>query len=362
MSAPDPVAGSVVDSVLDSVADPSSPRPAPVVFGLAGTALSAPERPFFAEADPLGFILFARNCETPGQVRALVEDLRDLVGRADAPVLIDQEGGRVARLGPPHWRRSPAAWNFVELARRAPESGVEAARLNARLMACELAALGIDVDCAPVLDVRQADAHEVIGDRAHGDDPNIVSALGRAVAEGLLAGGVLPVIKHVPGHGRARADSHLELPRVDTPRRDLAAIDFAPFAALADMPWAMTAHVLYAALDSERPATTSAKVIAEVIRGEIGFDGVLVSDDLGMKALGGPLGARGADALTAGCDLALHCSGKMDEMLAVRAALPAMTTACAERLARGRAALASPPDPVEPAALAARLDTLLGRA
>lgn len=330
-----------------------------MIFGLAGLALDAAERAFFAEADPTGFILFTRNCAAPEQIRALVSDLRDCVGRADAPVLIDQEGGRVARLGPPHWRKTPAAWRFVELARQDPAVGVEAARLNARLMAVELSALGIDVDCAPVLDVRQPDAHEIIGDRAHGDDPATVADLGRAVAEGLMAGGVLPVIKHIPGHGRARADSHLELPRVEAAREALATVDFAPFAALAEMPWGMTAHVLYSALDSERPATTSPIVIREVVRGEIGFDGVLVSDDLGMKALGGPLGARAADALAAGCDLALHCCGVMDEMASIMASLPAMTEPCAERLARGRRRLASTSDGIEPEVLAARLDRLL---
>lgn len=352
MSAPEPVRPKPAGAQ-------SPPRPAPVIFGLAGTAPDARERSFFSEADPLGFILFARNCESPEQIRALTGELRAILGRDDAPILIDQEGGRVARLGPPHWRRPPAAWRFVELAREDPAAGAEAARINARLMACELAALGIDVDCAPVLDVRQPDAHEVIGDRAHGEDPATVAALGRAVAEGLLAGGVLPVIKHIPGHGRARADSHLELPRVATPRAALAATDFAPFRALADMPWGMTAHVLYAALDPTRPATTSPRVIADVIRGEIGFDGVLVSDDLGMKALGGPLGVRAGDALTAGCDLALHCSGAMDEMVAVMTGLPAMTAACAKRLARGRDALASPPSAIDPVALAARLDAML---
>jgi beta-N-acetylhexosaminidase len=325
-------------------------------------ALDARERPFFAEADPLGFILFARNCVTPEQILALTCELRGILGRNDAPILIDQEGGRVARLGPPHWRRSPAAWNFVELARRNADAGAEAARLNARLMAADLDAVGIDVDCAPVLDVRQADAHEVIGERAHGEDPATVAALGRAVAEGLMAGGVLPVIKHLPGHGRARADSHLELPRVDTPRGDLAKTDFAPFATLADMPWGMTAHVLYTALDPGRPATTSPKVIADVIRGEIGFDGVLVSDDLGMKALGGPLGARAGDALAAGCDLALHCSGAMAEMQAVMTGLPAMTAACERRLARGRERLQTPPEPIEATDLAMRLGALLGAA
>jgi len=332
--------------------------PKAVVFGCAGTTLSAAERRFLGAADPLGFILFERNCAEPGQVRGLVAALREAVGREDAPVLIDQEGGRVTRLKPPRWRAPPAPARFGELAGHDRAAALEAARLNARLIAHDLGALGIDVDCAPVADVPSPEGHEVIGDRALARDPVTVAALAGAVCEGLLAGGVLPVIKHLPGHGRARVDSHRELPRVATSREQLRGVDFVPFQALAHMPWAMTAHVVYSAIDPERPATHSPRLIAEVIRGEIGFDGVLVSDDLSMQALSGGLGERAARALAAGCDLALHCSGDLAEMETVAAAAAPLSVAARERL--GRAARAArPADAIDPAALAARLDLLL---
>lgn len=330
------------------------------MFGCAGPHLGAEERRFFRDANPLGFILFERNCDSPDQVRALVAQLRDAVGRQDAPVLIDQEGGRVVRLHPPHWRAAPAAARFARLAETDPVAAADAAWANARLMAAELATLGITVDCAPVLDVPQPGAHAVIGDRAHGADPATVAALGRAVAEGLLAGGVAPVIKHIPGHGRARADSHRELPTVAASRAALSAVDFAPFRALSDMPWAMTAHVLYTALDGARPATTSPGIVADVVRGEIGFDGVLVSDDLGMAALDGPVGRRAADALAAGCDVALHCGGDRGEMEAVAAEACPMTAQAVERLARAEAMRRAGAGPVDEGALLARLDDLLG--
>ncbi|MBL6935688.1 MAG: beta-N-acetylhexosaminidase [Alphaproteobacteria bacterium] len=291
--------------------------PAAVIFGCAGETLNERERQFFSRVDPLGFILFARNCRTPGQIRALTGDLRDCVGRGDAPILIDQEGGKVARLQPPQWRDAPAARSLGELARRDREKGGEAAYLNARLMAVELTDLGIDVDCAPVLDLPQPDAHDVIGSRAFADDPEMAVFLGRKACEGLLDGGVTPVIKHIPGHGRATCDSHESLPVVEASREELENHDFIPFRELSDMPWAMTAHVVYEAMDPEHPATMSSVVIAEVIRGHMGFDGVLVSDDLSMKALGGDMASRAAAALEAGCDLALHCNGEMDEMEAV---------------------------------------------
>ncbi|MCW5749304.1 MAG: beta-N-acetylhexosaminidase, partial [Alphaproteobacteria bacterium] len=276
---------------------------AAMIFGCAGHRLSADERSFFRDVDPLGFILFARNVATPAQLRALTSDLRDSVGRADAPVLIDQEGGRVARLKPPYWRVAPPAAVFGELYAREPETAVEAARLNARLIAADLTPLGIDVDCAPVLDVTVPGAHGVIGDRAFGVDPATVAALGRAQADGLLLGGVMPVMKHIPGHGRARADSHLELPVVEATRGELEASDFAPFRALADLPWAMTAHVLYRALSGNRPATTSDVVVRDIIRGHIGFDGLLLTDDLSMGALDGTCAERAAASLAAGCDV-----------------------------------------------------------
>lgn len=339
-------------------------RPRAVLFGCAGPSLSAEERAFFAAANPLGFILFARNCQTPEQVRALVAALRDSVGRADTPVLIDQEGGRVARLGPPHWRKAPPAARFGALAAVSLERARRAVWLNARLIAAELAALGITVDCAPVLDLALPETHRVIGDRAYGAEPALVAELGRACCDGLLAGGVLPVLKHMPGHGRARVDSHLELPEVGASRALLAAIDLAPFKALADQPWAMTAHVRYRALDPASPATLSRTVVQDVIRGELGFDGVLVSDDLGMKALAGGLDALAAGVLAAGCDLGLHCSGVPAEMAAVIAGTAPLSEAAARRIARGDALISSShrraaTAPFDAAAALAELDALL---
>jgi beta-N-acetylhexosaminidase len=308
--------------------------PRAVILGCAGEELSADERHFFADADPLGFILFRRNCGSPDQVRGLVEALRGCVGRGDAPILIDQEGGRVARLRPPHWRLYPPAARIAAL----PDPMArDAARLGARLIADDLARLGITVACLPVLDLPVAEADPVIGDRAYGTDPDRVARLGRAACEGLLAGGVLPVLKHIPGHGRARVDSHYACPVVATEPEELSRTDFVPFRALAGMPWAMTAHLVYRAIDPNAPATLSRRVIAEIIRGEIGFDGVLVSDDLSMRALGGALGERARRALDAGCDLALHCNGDRAEMDEIVAAAASMTAAAAARLVRGEA-------------------------
>ncbi len=315
----------------------NNPPSAASIFGCAGPVLSEDERRFFARVNPLGFILFARNIQSPDQVRALVMALRDSIGCAHAPVLIDQEGGRVQRLKPPHWRKAPAGEPFAQLAARDMEAAIAALRLNYRLIGRELADLGIDVDCAPVLDVPVAGAHDVIGDRAFGRDPVTVARLGRAVMDGLLDEGVLPIVKHIPGHGRAMVDSHLSLPVVEASRVELEARDFPPFRALADAPWAMTAHVVYQAIDATAPATTSAKVIGEIIRGIIGFDGVLVSDDLSMKALGGSFEDRTSGALDAGCDVVLHCNGEMAEMEAVAAALRPLTEIAQERLARAAA-------------------------
>ncbi|MGH7124293.1 MAG: glycoside hydrolase family 3 N-terminal domain-containing protein, partial [Stellaceae bacterium] len=280
------------------------------------------------------------------------------VGRGDAPVLIDQEGGRVARLQPPHWRKYPAPATLGALG---GERAQEAVRLVARLIADDLAALGITVDCLPVIDVPKPGADPVIGDRAYSSDPDAVARLGRAACEGLLAGGVLPVIKHIPGHGRAGVDSHNALPRVTASRAELEAADFAPFRALADMPWAMTAHIVYTAVDPDAPATLSPLVIREVIRGSMGFDGVLVSDDLSMNALGGPLGARAARALAAGCDLALHCNGNPAEMADVAAAVAALTAEARRRLARAETHR-HPPASLDRRVAEARLDALLGGA
>ena len=313
------------------------------IFGCAGLTLSDQEQRLFEACDPLGFILFARNLETPEQVRALVAAMRESVGR-EAPVLIDQEGGRVARLGPPHWREAPAAARFGELAKLDRFVAAEAAALNSRLLADELTALGIDVDCLPVLDVPSPGADAIIGDRAYGDTPDIVSMLGRAACGGLLAGGVLPVIKHIPGHGRAGADSHHALPVVTTPRAELEKTDFAPFRALADMPLAMTAHVVYADIDRSRPATLSPTVIEQAIRGAIGFDGLLMSDDIGMGALSGPVAERSEAALTAGCDVVLHCNGEFAEMQAIAKDLSRLDEAGEARLAKALAAKRVPQD------------------
>ncbi len=290
------------------------------ISGCEGTELSAAEQDFFARTRPWGLILFARNIENPGQVRRLVADFREVVGRPQAPVLIDQEGGRVQRLRPPHWRTWPPAMRFAELFERDRVEALRAARLVTWLLGRELAGLGINVDCLPVLDVPVPGSHEIIGDRAYGHDPLVVATLGRAAMEGLRTAGVAPVIKHVPGHGRARADSHLELPVVDTPMEELHGTDFVPFAACADAPMAMTAHVVYTDIDPEAPATHSSRVIGEVIRGEIGFDGLLMSDDVNMKALKGSLAERCERALAAGCDIVLHCSGVLEEMEEVAAA------------------------------------------
>jgi beta-N-acetylhexosaminidase len=337
----------------------------PVIFGCRSPVLGDWERDFFADADPVGLILFGESCETPDQVRALVGEFRACVGRADAPVLVDQEGGRVQRLGPPHWRAAPAALRIGDLARRDPDKGREAAGLNARLLGTELADVGISVDCAPVLDLLRPETHDVIGGRAFGADPNLVAELGRAFCDGLLATGVAPMIKHMPGHGRAKVDSHHGLPRVDAGVEDLMASDFAPFRRLADAPWAMTAHIVFEAIDPEHPATVSAKVISEVIRGAIGFEGVVVSDDLSMEALSGSLGERAAAVLSAGCDLVLHCSADRDEMSQVAGSAGTISVAAEERLARALACVPTQPARLgggEGEAMTARLDTLLGEA
>ena len=308
--------------------------PRAAILGCAGTTLDDDERRFFAAADPAGFILFKRNCESPAQIGALIAALRGAVGRPDAPVLIDQEGGRVARLGPPHWRVPPAPALLGALAEADEAAGLRAAWLSARLVAAELVALGITVNCAPVLDLRFAGASKVVGDRSFGADPSAVALLGRAVADGLRAGGVVPAIKHLPGHGRAGADSHAVLPQVGTSLKMLRARDFVPFRALRDAPAGLTSHVCYTALDPDRPGTLSPTVIGEAVRGAIGFDGLLVSDDLSMGALTGALGARAAAALAAGCDIALHCNGKRAEMEDVASSSPRLDGRALERFER----------------------------
>jgi beta-N-acetylhexosaminidase len=331
------------------------------IYGCAGTALSADERAFYDDAQPWGFILFARNIESRDQVRGLVRDLRATVNDPKAPVLIDQEGGRVARLKPPQWDARPPAARFALLHDDAPERAHEAAYLNARLIAHDLAELGINVDCVPVLDVPVDGADAVIGDRAYGRDPTTIIELGRAVIEGMIEGGVLPVMKHIPGHGRATADSHLALPRVATSRAQLSATDFVTFRSLSDCPIAMTAHVVYEAIDPARPATTSPRLVKEIIRGEIGFGGLLVSDDLSMQALSGTLAQRTRAALFAGCDVALHCNGGMDEMKQVAGEAKPLE---GEALKRASAALArlEPAEDFDTRAGTARLNELLGLA
>lgn len=337
-------------------------RPRAMILGCAGAELTPDERAFFRDADPLGFILFARNVDGPERTRRLVDDLRSCVARADAPVLIDQEGGRVARLRPPNWRKAPPARLLGDLYGRDPEKGLEAARLNSRLLAADVASIGCDVDCLPVLDIAFPETHAVIGDRAYADRPEPVAALGRAAAEGLLAEGVMPVIKHIPGHGRATVDSHESLPRVTASRDLLERTDFVPFQLLSDLPWAMTGHLLFEAIDAVDCITVSARGVREVIRGHIGFEGLLLSDDLSMQALGGTLGERASRALAAGCDVALHCNGRMNEMIEVVGQTGPMTAAARRRFGAGRAFLDRHHDPAGASGLAdarRRLSALL---
>lgn len=328
------------------------------IYGCGGPTLAEAERRFFAEAQPWGFILFARNIRDRDQVRRLAGELRASVGDENAPVLIDQEGGRVARLGPPLWKTRPPAARFGALYAHSAEKAREAAYLNARLMANDLSELGISVDCAPVLDVPVEGADAVIGDRAFSGDPAVVIDLGRAVLDGMLDGAVLPVMKHIPGHGRATADSHKALPHVTTTAEDLSASDFVTFRSLNHCPLAMTAHVVFDAIDPQRPVTTSPKVIRDVIRGEIGFEGVLISDDLSMDALKGPLAVRAKAALFAGCDIVLHCSGKIDEMQAVAAEAKPLKDQWEKRCQAALGHLA-PPQPLDAEAGEARLAQLL---
>jgi len=308
------------------------------ISGCSGPVLSTAERDFFTRTNPWGLILFKRNCETPEQLKALTGAFREAVGRRNAPVFVDQEGGRVQRLGPPsnEWRRYPPARAYGEAFNASPLQGLRAARNVGRLMAEDLIAAGITANCVPVLDVPQPGAHEIVGNRAYSDRIETIMALARAHAAGFADGGILPVIKHIPGHGRARADSHLELPVVDAPRADLEAVDFPPFAALADAPMAMTAHVVYTALDRTAPATLSKKVISAIIRKQIGFRGLLMTDDLSMKALAGSYGEKTRRALEAGCDIVLHCNGQMEQMEEVAAAAGTLK---GKALSRAKAAL-----------------------
>jgi beta-N-acetylhexosaminidase len=329
------------------------------IAGCAGLELTPDEAAFFKEADPWGFILFHRNVADREQVRVLCASLRDAVGRADAPILIDQEGGRVQRLGPPHWPKYPSGSTYGRLHANDPLVQREITRLGARLIAHDLREVGITVDCLPVLDVPSPGSHDIIGDRAYGKTTSQVAVLGRAAAEGLLAGGVLPVVKHMPGHGRAGVDSHLSLPVVDAPREDLEKHDFVPFRMLTDMPLAMTAHVVYTALDPDRPATTSRIVMEQIIRGHIGYDGLVMTDDLSMQALSGSFRERTEAAFAAGCDMALHCNGKMEEMSAVAEAAPILDGEALRRANAALARIAHDPEPLDPVDARARLDAAL---
>lgn len=326
------------------------------ILGCAGTTLTAEEVAFFRDVKPWGFILFKRNIADPEQVRALTAALRATVGGDDAPILIDQEGGRVARLQPPHWRIYPPGRAYGELVANDPLTAREITRLGSRLIAHDLRSIGINVDCVPVLDVPDPQGHEIIGDRAYGDTPEQVATLGRAAAEGLLAGGVLPIIKHIPGHGRALSDSHLELPVVKAKLLELDIRDFAPFRVLSDMPMAMTAHVVYSAIDRNRPATTSKKVIKKIIRESIGFDGLLMSDDLSMKALSGDFKQRAKDSLSAGCDVILHCNGDMAEMKAVMSGVGRLGKEARRRAQAVMGRLVKVPEPFDVAEARARFD------
>ena len=334
----------------------------PAIFGLSGLELTDDERELFRSSDPLGFILFARNIDSPNQVLALTDALRELSGRADLPILVDQEGGRVARLGPPHWRGWPPAREFADAFARDPERARAAALCNYQALALDLVALGITVDCAPVLDVPVPGAHDIIGDRAFGEDPATIATLGAALLEGFSRVGVVGVIKHIPGHGRSCADSHEALPRVSAPAQELQR-DLQPFRALANAPMAMTAHIVYEAWDEQHCATLSPRIISDVIRGDIGFDGLLMSDDLDMKALAGPVPQRGAAALQAGCDVALNCWGRIDDMRGLAEVLPSASADCLRRLTSAMSITAAAPNLRDIAAqqqeLLARRDALL---
>jgi beta-N-acetylhexosaminidase len=328
------------------------------IYGLSGIELLAEERDFFRDARPAGYILFRRNIVSREQLRELTNGLRDLEGHDEVPILIDQEGGRVARMRPPEWPAFPSGEAFDQLYQLAPSSAIEAARVNARALGLMLHEVGVNVDCLPMLDVRQPGASDIIGDRALGAEPMQVAALGKAILDGLASAGVLGVIKHIPGHGRALVDSHHELPVVEASEEELA-IDLEPFERLRDAPMGMTAHLLYTAWDAERPASQSPFVIREIIRERIGFDGFLMSDDIGMEALGGDHGARAAACVAAGCDVALHCDGKMENMLQVANAIGEISPEGSARLARAMAMRFTPDDEMDFGEAIAKRDALL---
>lgn len=333
----------------------------PAIFGLSGPELTADEHAFFRDSNPAGYILFGRNIVDHDQLRALTDSLRALHGRDNVPILIDQEGGRVARMRAPNWPEFPAGATFDALYERAPASAIEAARVNARALAVMLAASGINVDCLPLLDVRQPGASDVIGDRALGSEPMRVAALGRAILSGLQAGGVVGVVKHMPGHGRALLDTHKALPVVDASDAELAS-DLAPFAALRDAPMGMTCHVIFSAWDDQLPATLSPFVIQTIIRERIGFNGLLMTDDLDMDALDGDVPSRAARALAAGCDIALNCWGKMDDMVGIANVLPATSDGARARLEGAMERISAPVDGPDFATLIERRNALMAAA
>ncbi|MFV0645054.1 MAG: beta-N-acetylhexosaminidase [Sphingomonadaceae bacterium] len=332
----------------------------PAIFGISGATLSADETDFFRDSDPAGYILFARNCENRDQLRALTDELRSIHGRDRLFICIDQEGGRVARMKAPEWTRFPPGEVFDRLYDIAPVSAIEAARANAQALAIELAEVGISADCLPLLDIRQAQGHDVIGDRALGSEPLRVAALGRAILDGLAQAGVVGTIKHIPGHGRALADSHKELPVVTASAEDLET-DLAPFKALSDAPVGMTAHIRYTAWDADHPATQSPYVIQQIIREEIGFSGLLMSDDLDMEALEGSVAQRAVAAIAAGCDLALNCWARMPDMIGIAEQTPALSGEGAARLDRALA-YANMTGEQDQQALLAKRDDLLALA
>ncbi|WP_041684962.1 beta-N-acetylhexosaminidase [Erythrobacter litoralis] len=330
----------------------------PAIFGMSGLTLSPEERAFFRDADPAGYILFGRNIEDRRQVRALTDELRAIHGREDLFICIDQEGGRVARMRPPEWTGFPAGEAFDRLYRIAPASAIEATRVNAQVLAMELAEVGITVDCHPPLDVRQPGAHDVIGDRALGSEPMQVAALGRAILDGLAKGGVLGCIKHMPGHGRTTCDTHKDLPTVHASGEELE-VDLAPFRALNQTPVGMTGHLLFPLWDEENPSTLSKTIIADIIRGRIGFDGLLLTDDIDMEALSGTIPERAERAIAAGCDVVLNCWAKMDDMQGIVERCGTMRTESTTRLDRALAARARAEE-ADKAALLAKRDRLLG--
>lgn len=330
----------------------------PAIFGISGLELTADERAFFKEADPAGYILFARNCDNRDQMRRLTDDLRSIHGRDRLIVSIDQEGGRVVRMKPPEWPKYPAGEVFANLYEVAPATAIEAARVNAEAMARELALVGVTVDFHAPLDVRRAETDNVIGDRALGSDPMQVAALGRAVLDGMARAGVVGCLKHMPGHGRATVDSHKELPTVMASDAELET-DIAPFRALSDYPLGMSAHIVFTAWDGQNPATLSPTVVRDIIRGRIGFDGLLLTDDIDMQALDGTIPDRAEKALAAGCDIVLNCWAKLDEMTGIAERATGLSLAAAERLDRVHAAMGDLPDAIETADLLAKRDALL---